>query len=115
MVDSCQYNNSSLAGYQDQNCQVILNDIPAGLLVLDENKIIFANNAATSLLRARSLTDICGLYISDISPTTQPDGSSSAATIQNLLRSVYYTDSKRLYVLSGKKRYVFADCFCEIE
>ena len=88
MVDSCQYNNSSLAGYQDQNCQVILNDIPAGLLVLDENKIIFANNAATSLLRARSLTDICGLYISDISPTTQPDGSSSAATIQNLLRSV---------------------------
>lgn len=87
MVDSSQL-NSYMSGYQNQDCQIILNDIPAALLILAENKTIFANKAALHLLRARQLTDLIGLFLSDISPTTQPDGSSSAVTIQNLLHSV---------------------------
>lgn len=73
--------NSYLSGYQNQDCQVILNNIPAALLVIAENKTIFANNAVLHLLRAHQLTDLIGLFLSDISPTTQPD----ILNVQNLL------------------------------
>lgn len=87
MADSSNL-NTSLSGYQNQDCQMILNDIPTALLVMAENRIIFGNAAAVRLLKARQSEDLTGKFLSDISPTTQPDGSSSAVVIQNLLSSV---------------------------
>jgi len=67
---------------------MILNDIPTPLLLLQNNKIVYGNTSAVRLLKAREATDLIGSFLSDISPTVQPDGSSSAATIQKLLGSV---------------------------
>jgi len=87
MADSSQL-NTSRSGYQNQECQMILNDIPTALLVLKDSRIIFANTSAVRLLKARQPDELMGLFLSDISPPAQPDGSSSAGMIQTLLRSV---------------------------
>ncbi len=87
MADSSHL-NTSLSGYQNQDCQLILNDIPTALLVMAENRIIFGNAAAVRLFKARQSEELTGKYLSDLSPTSQPDGSSSAVVIQNLLQSV---------------------------
>ncbi|HPP77902.1 methyl-accepting chemotaxis protein [Methanospirillum sp.] len=87
MADSSHL-NTSRSGYQNQECQMILNDIPTALLVLKDNRIMFANTSAVSLFKARQPEELKGLFLSDISPPAQPDGSSSAGMIQTLLHSV---------------------------
>jgi methyl-accepting chemotaxis protein len=87
MADSYQQTTNP-DGYQNRESQTILNDIPNPILVLKENRIIYANMAAIRTFRARQADDLMGSFLSDLSPTQQPDGSSSAVMIQELLKTV---------------------------
>lgn len=79
--------NSESIGYQNHECQMILNDIPTPVLILKDGRIVYGNHASIRLFKARSPDDILNLNISELSPSVQPDGSSSVEGIRTLLQS----------------------------
>ena len=57
--------NSESIGYQNHECQMILNDIPTPVLILKDEKIVFVNHASIRLFKARSPDDMLNANISD--------------------------------------------------
>ena len=58
---------------------------PDAILLLDDGVFIDCNQAAVEMLRAAGKDELLSLLPSDLSPTIQPDGSSSAAKAQQMI------------------------------
>ena len=58
---------------------------PDAILLLDDGVFIDCNQAAVEMLRAAGKDELLSLSPSDLSPTIQPDGSSSAAKAQQMI------------------------------
>ncbi|NLV27010.1 MAG: methyl-accepting chemotaxis protein [Methanomicrobiales archaeon] len=66
----------------------ILDDIPIPLFVLKDNRILFGNAASVNLFKAHSCQEFLNKQLDNISPSIQPDGSSSSEGLHTILQSV---------------------------
>ena len=76
---------------------------PDAILLLDDGVFIDCNQAAVEMLCAAGKDELLSLSPSDLSPTIQPDGTSSASKAQQMIATALERGSHRFEWLAKRR------------
>ena len=89
--------------YSELALRLVFERSPDAILLLDDGVFIDCNQAAVDMLCAAGKDELLSLSPSDLSPTIQPDGSSSSIKAQQMIATALERGSHRFEWLARRR------------